>query len=286
MSGQKETPLVSTDWLAEHLDDPAVVIVECAAAGPDTAEYFSVGHIPGAHYAWWKDLCWHETDRQFPTADVLARRLEAFGMSDDHTLVLVGDTIQFATYPFWVMEMVGLSHLAKVLDGGRQIWMAENRPTTTDLPARPSPGVVTPGTADSGSRVGRDDVLAHLDDPGRVLLDMRSDEEYNAERVSPTKWQVDHGAERKGRIPGARHLYYERLLDEQGRFRSPDDLRAEFDGEGATPDVDAVTYCRLSHRASLGWFCATKLAGRNNFRVYDGSWTEWGSIVGVPIENS
>ena len=279
-----DSPLVSTDWLADHLEDPNVVIVESSSAPPDTAEYFSVGHIPGARYVWWKDLCWHDTDRQFPTPDVLARRLETFGVSDDTTLVLVGDTIQFATYPYWVMEMTGLGHLAKVLDGGRQIWMLEDRPTTKDVPEPATAGSVTPGSVDFTSRVGRDDVLAHLDDPGRVLLDMRSDEEYNAERVSPLRWEVDHGAERKGRIPGARHLYYERLLDDMGRFRPADELAAEFDSEGATADVDAVTYCRLSHRASLGWFSATKLTGRDNVRVYDGSWTEWGSIVGVPIE--
>ncbi len=278
------TPLVSAGWLADHLDDPTVVILEVAFDLPHKALYFSQGHIPGARYIWWKELCWHDTDREFADPVTMAGRLGALGVSDDSTLILVGDTIQFATYAYWTLTMTGLDHLTRILDGGRQIWDREARLLTHDLPAAATPGRVTPGVGDVSSRVGRDDVLTHLNHPDRVLVDMRSPEEYRGERVSPLTAPIDHGAERKGRIPGARHLYYQRLLAEDGTFLPPADLADRFASVGADDRADVVAYCRLSHRASLGWFAATRLLGRSNLRVYDGSWTEWGSIVGFPIE--
>jgi thiosulfate/3-mercaptopyruvate sulfurtransferase len=275
--------LVSPDWLEQRLGDPSLVLLEVSSKLPPEAAWFS-GHIPGARYIYWKDLCWDDTDRQFPSTDVMAERLGALGVGDDSTVVLIGDTVQFATYPYWVMTMAGLEARAVLLDGGHQAWEAQGRPMTTDAPPPPIPKTLTPGVEDWSSRLGRDDVLAHLDDPARVLVDMRSDEEYFAQRVSPTTWAFDHGAERKGRIPGARHLYYENLLHDDGTFKSPEELESLFDGVGATGDRDVVTYCRLSHRASLGWFALTRLNDRNSVRVYDGSWTEWGSMVGMPIE--
>lgn len=277
--------LVSGAWLEAHLDDPTVVIVESASMLPETAAYYVDGHIPGAHYRWWKDLAWDDVDREFPTPQTMAGRLEGLGATDETTIVLVGDTIQFATYVYWVLEMTGLAHLAVVLDGGHQAWASEGRPMTKEDPEPPvRRGAITPGSPDQRSRVGRDDVLTNLGSADRVLLDVRSPEEYAGERVSPTTAVFDHGAERKGRIPGAVHLYYERLLSPDSTFRSADEIRTEFESEGADTDADVVAYCRLSHRATLAWFAATKLAGRTNVRVYDGSWTEWGSIVGVPIE--
>ena len=277
-------PICTVDWLAEHLDDPKVVLLEVAFMPPAKALYYANGHVPGARYTFWKDFCWDETDRRFPEPDEMARRLESLGVSDDSTLVLIGDTIQFATYAFWVLTLTGLSHLATVLDGGRQLWEAQGRPLTHDDPAPAVPGVVTPGTPDTSSLVGRDDVLENLENPGRVLIDMRSTEEYTGQRVSPTSSPFDHGAERMGRIPGSRHLYYEDLLDEAGRFLDEAGVEAKLQSIGAGDGVDTVAYCRLSHRATLGWFAATHLAGRSDVRVYDGSWTEWGSMVGMPVE--
>jgi thiosulfate/3-mercaptopyruvate sulfurtransferase len=278
------TPLCTVDWLAEHLDDPKVVLLEVAFMPPAKALYYLNGHIPGAHYTFWKDFCWDETDRRFPEPAEMARRLESLGVSDDSTLVLIGDTIQFATYAYWVLTLTGLSHLATVLDGGRQLWEAQGRELTHDDPPPAVTGAVTPGTPDTSSLVGRDDVLENLANPGRVLIDMRSTEEYTGQRVSPTSSPFDHGAERMGRIPGSRHLYYEDLLDETGRFLDPDGVEAKLRSAGADRGVDTVAYCRLSHRATLGWFAATHLAGRSDVRVYDGSWTEWGSMVGMPVE--
>lgn len=275
--------LVSPGWLEQRLGDPSLVLLEVSSKPPPEAAWFS-GHVPGARYVYWKDLCWDDTDRQFPSPGVMAERLGALGVGDDSMVVLIGDTIQFATYPYWVMTMTGLEERAVLLDGGHQAWEAQGRPMTTEEPPPPIPKVLTPGVEDRSSRLGRDDVLAHLDDPERVLVDMRSDEEYFARRVSPTTWAFDHGAERKGRIPGAKHLYFENLLHDDGTFKSSEEIESLFNAVGATGDRDVVTYCRLSHRASLAWFALTRLNERNSVRVYDGSWTEWGSMVGMPIE--
>ena len=279
-------PLVTVDWLTEHLDDPQVAILEVSSARSDAAPYYTAGHIPGSRFAWWKDLCWDATDREFPAPAVLADRLRAFGISDDTSLVLVGDPVQFATYTFWVLALTGLDHVATILDGGRQLWDRRQLPLTRDEPQALPAGNVTPAQSSGPWRVGREDVLAHLADPGRVLVDMRTLEEHTGERVSPRTSPFDHGAERNGRIPGARHLYFERLLSDDGTFLAADQIREQFSTVGADPRADVVTYCRLSHRATLGWFAATRLAGWENVRVYDGSWTEWGSIVGYPIERS
>jgi len=142
-----------------------------------------------------------------------------------------------------------------------------------------------PPTPDTTSCVGRDDVLDNLESTNRLLLDVRSPEEYSGKRVMPPPG-FDHGAERKGRIPGAVHLFYQELLNDDDTFLSPDELRGKFAGVGAGPEQvsEVVSYCRLSHRATLAWVAATQILGWNHVRIYDGSWTEWGSIVGFPIE--
>ena len=277
--------LVSPEWLEEHLDDPDVVIVEVSFYPPATAAWFN-GHIPDSYYVWWKDLCWADGVRQFPTPEVMAARLGDFGIGDGSTLVLVGDPIQFATYAYWVLAMTGFEHLAVVLDGGHLAWEAAGRKLTPAPPKSPNPDLPTPGAPVTDARIGRDEVLAGLDTPGRALVDLRSVEEFEGERVAPLTAPYDHGAERKGHIPGARHLPHDRLLMPDGRFLDESGIRAAFGSVGVQGDGEVVTYCRLSHRASLAWFALTRLAGRNDVRVYDGSWTEWGSMVGMPIERS
>lgn len=277
--------LVSPDWLETHLGDPHVAIVEVSFYPPDTAAWFS-GHIPGSHYVWWKDLCWADDVREFPSPDVMADRLGEFGVGDESTLVLVGDPIQFATYAYWVLAMTGFEHLTCLLDGGHARWVSDGRPLTSAPPPAAVRRRPTPSSPSSDARIGRDEVLTGLETDGRVLLDLRSAEEYRGERVAPITAPFDHGAERKGHIPGASHLPHERLLTPDGSFLGPDQIEAVVGEIGVDGDHEIVTYCRLSHRASLAWFALTRIAGRTDVRVYDGSWTEWGSMVGMPIERS
>ncbi len=274
--------LVATAWLEQRLGDDDLTIIEVSADPRESAAYFS-GHIPGARYAYWKDLCWHDTDRDFPAPDVMAERLGRLGVDDDTTIVVVGDPVQFGAYAYWVLTMTGFAERTVLLDGGRLAWSAEQRPTTTEI-ITPEPATVSPGAVAIASRIGRDAVRAGLDVPERVLVDMRSPEEYTGERVAPAFIEFDHGAHRYGRIPGARHLHYSRLLTDTGTLRPTAELRSEFESEGVTPDREVVTYCRLSHRASMGWFVLTEMLGYPDVKVYDGSWTEWGSIVGFPVE--
>jgi len=275
-------PLVSTQWLADHLDDPSVVILEVSIDPLDKAEYSS-GHIPGAHFVYWKDLLWHDSDREFPSPEALAERLRALGVDNNTTVALVGDPFQFAAYAYWVMTMLGLEDRCRLLDGGRRTWLAERRSLTTEIPEAAA-GDLAPGSADFGPRVGRDEVRAGLGPEGPLLIDMRSPEEYRGERVSPPWLAFDHGAERGGHIPGARNLFIDNVLTDTGTLLPPGELRERFEAVGVTDDINIVTYCRLSHRGSLAWFILTRLLGEPDVRVYDGSWTEWGSIVGFPVE--
>lgn len=275
------TPLVSTGWLNDHLDDPSVAVLEVSSSLPDEAEY-NDGHVPGSRFAHWKDLVWHETDRQFPSPTAMAKRLSELGLPAEGTIALLGDPVQYSTYTFWVMTMTGQGSRFVHVDGGREKWVSEGRPLTTEVPEAVVTNIAA-GQPDESCRIGRDEVRAGLDDPNRLIIDARSPEEYAGERVSPDYFEVDHGAERKGHIPGARHLFYTDLLTEDGAYRTPDELRRRL-ADLPIYDRQVITYCRLSHRGTLVWFALKYLLGVENVRVYDGSWTEWGSIVGFPIE--
>ena len=275
-----ESPLVSAAWLAERLGSPGLRVIEIASVNDDAA--YREGHVPGAVWWYWKAALWHDTDREFPTPEAMGRRLGRVGVTPETTVVLYGDPVQYGTYAFWVLSMCGHPDV-RLLDGAKTGWRAEGRPLSTET-AQATPVDYRPRPGDTASRVGRDDVRAGLHRPGRLLLDARAPEEYRGERVMPLPF-FDHGAERLGRIPGAVHLYYRELLNEDDTFKSPDELATVLRARGAAPDAgDIVAYCRLSHRATLVWFAMRHLLGYGNVRVYDGSWTEWGSIVGFPIE--
>jgi len=275
------TPLVTTAWLEEHLNDPDVRIIEVSAKN-DKSTYRD-GHIPGALWFHWKGVCWHDSDRQFVTPEGLAKFLGGIGVTPDTTLVIYGDPVQFGTYTFWAFLMAGHADL-RVLDGTRTKWVNEGRPMTKDVP-RFDPVEYPPKEGDASMRLGRDAVREKLGQPGLLLLDARSPEEYSGERVMAFP-SFDHGAERTGRIPGAVHLFYKNLVNDDDSLKSPDELRAIFEAAGATPDKakDIIVYCRLSHRATLLWTAMTFVLGYKNVKIYDGSWTEWGSIVGFPVE--
>lgn len=276
-------PLVSTGWLEDHLGDPGIRIIEVSAT--EDGETSIGGHIPGAAWVFWKDFCWHATDREFATPAEMAERLSAIGVTPETNLVLCGDPVQYGTYAYWTLTMAGHRNL-KLLDGALTKWALEERETLPETGLFERSRYI-PGAADRSSRVGRDDVLAGLGRKSRLLLDVRSPEEYRGERVMPPPG-FDHGAERKGRIPGAVHLHYLDLLNKDDTFKPPDQLQALFGTVGATPESPAeiIAYCRLSHRATLAWFAMTRILEFQIVRIYDGSWTEWGSIVGYPVEGS
>jgi len=274
------SPLITTAWLEDHLDDPKVRILEISAQKDDAT--YRKGHIPGAVRWFWKDLCWNDSDRQFVTPDELAKRLGAIGIAADATLVLYGDPVQYGTYAFWALTMAGHKDL-RLLDGSRKKWIAEDRPMTQNIP-RYDTVDYKPSKPDHSMRLGRKNVLDKLGSPGRMLIDARSPEEYSGQRVMEYG-QFDHGAERTGRIPGAKHLFFKELINPDDTFKSPDELKAIFSSiVGQDNKDEIVCYCRLSHRATLVWVAMHFLAGFNNVKIYDGSWTEWGSIVGFPIE--
>lgn len=181
-----DSALVSAQWLEEHLDDHAVVILEISIDPLADADYPS-GHVPGTHFVYWKDLLWHDIDREFPSPQVIADRLSSLGVSDDTTVALVGDPFQFAACAYWVMTMAGQKRRCRLVDGGRRTWLAEQRPLTTG-PSGPSMGDLTVGQEDLSSRIGRDEVRASLGAAGRVLIDIRSPEEYRGERVPHLGW--------------------------------------------------------------------------------------------------
>lgn len=275
--------LVEPEWLEQHLDDPNVRVLEFDWHG---TESYDVWHIPGAQGWYWKDWLWDDAVRDFPTPAAFAERCAAAGISNDTIVVCHGEPTQFGTYAWWVMTYMGHADV-RILNGGRVRWEKEGRPKTTEVPSFER-GNYTPNAGrDDTMRARRDEVLARLDDIGAggetVLLDHRSPEEYNGERVNMLG-VPNVGAERAGRIPGAKHLYYSDFLTEDTSFKPADELRALLDARGATPDKDIISYCRLSHRATLAYFAMTELLGYERVRSYDGSWTEWGSLVGVPIE--
>jgi thiosulfate/3-mercaptopyruvate sulfurtransferase len=276
------SPLVSTEWLEQHLGDPDLRILEVCNLDDD--QTYNEGHVPGAMWRYWKDACWHESDRQFVTPAAMARMFGAMGIGPQSTLVLYGDPVQFGSYAFWSFTMAGHKNL-RLLDGGRRKWVIEGRPLARTVPHFAPVDYPAPAE-DASMRIGRRNVRDNLQNPRRLLLDVRSPEEYTGERVSDYSFPVDHGAQRNGRIPGAVHLYYRDLLNEDDSFKSPEALQRTLNAAGIAPDKfnDIVCYCRLSHRATIAWIALSRVLGHSNIKIYDGSWTEWGSIVGYPIE--
>jgi thiosulfate/3-mercaptopyruvate sulfurtransferase len=273
--------LVDPDWLEARLNDPKVRIIALNWAG---SKDFDAGHIPGAIYWDWKDMLWDPLIRDFPNAETFALRCAAAGITNDTTVVFYGDpAVQFGTYGWWVFKYCGHKD-ARVLNGARMRWEREGRPMTAEG-AKIEATHYTPNST-SGSvrmRAMRNDVLAAIDREDTVILDHRSSEEYHGELLSPPG-SPNHGAERLGHIPGAKHLYFEDFLEEDHSFKPVEEIRNMLQRRGATPDKNIISYCRLSHRATLAYFAMTQLLGYMNVRSYDGSWTEWGSVVGVPIE--
>ena len=274
--------LVDPAWVHRHRNDPKVKLIEIAGMGQEEMQAYRAGHVPGAVCWKWKEMLWDSHARDFPAPEEFARRCAAAGIGNDTTVVFYGEGVQFGVYAWWTFRYCGHPKV-RVLDGARYRWAAEGRPLVTEDPPPPTPAEYRPVKRKEAMRVHREKVLRALGREGLVILDARSPEEYRGERVGGPGGP-DAGAVRYGRIPGAKHLYFEDLLDANKAFRPEAEIRALVESRGATPGNDVITYCRMSHRATVLYFVLTELLGYRKVRVYDGSWTEWGNLVGVPIE--
>lgn len=273
--------LVEAEWLVENLDNPNVVVLEVFMPGA-SAGGENPGTIPNARRVNWKDFVWESMRREFADPKTLSMRLGNLGIPIDAEIVICGDPIQFGTYAYMALTMAGIENV-KILNGGKVRWLSLNLPISHEAPKYPAVDRQF-GEVDRSVIVGRDEVLASLGAEDVQILDVRSEEEYLGLRVSPGTSPVDHGAQAWGRIPSAKHLYFGSLLGEDGRFLDPEALAVKFTSAGISLDRPVFLYCRLGHRASMAWFILSKLVGFESSRVYDGSWTEWGSMVGMPVE--
>jgi len=272
--------LVSTEWVAAHLEDPAIRIVE---SNEDPLLYAS-GHLPGAvEVDWARDLN-DPVRRDYLARPAFEALMSRIGAAADTPVVFYGDKNNWwATYAFWVFQLFG-HRSARVMDGGRAKWEKEGRPLTRVPPSYPPTHYRAPERDDHRIRAFRDRVLQHVESRGQ-LIDVRSPEEFTGERLHMESYP-NEGALRGGHIPGAKNVPWARAVDpSDGTFRSIDELRALYYGEAALrPDEEIVAYCRIGERSSHTWFVLTYLLGCREVRNYDGSWTEWGNLVGVPIE--
>jgi thiosulfate/3-mercaptopyruvate sulfurtransferase len=272
--------LVSTDWVAEHLDDPGVRLIE---SNEDLLLY-DTGHIPGAVKVDWTNDLNDQLVRDYVNSEQLQRLLRAKGINTDTTIVFYGDKNNWwATYAFWVLKLFGIERV-RLMDGGRLRWVDEGRPLTTDTPSYPVGNVVVTRRNDGPLRAFRDEVLEHVNRRGQ-LVDVRSPEEFRGERLHMPEYPSE-GAVRGGHIPGANSIPWARAIDpDTHTFRSAAELRNLYEKEnGLQRDADTIAYCRIGERSSHTWFALTYLLGFDAVRNYDGSWTEWGNGVRLPVE--
>jgi len=270
--------LVDADWAAQHLTDPNVRFVEVDV---DFSVYEG-GHIPGAVGWNWKEQLETPIRRNVASREQVQELLGRSGIGPDTTVVLYGDSSNwFAAYAFWLLKYHGHSDV-RLLNGGRQKWQAEGRPTSTERPTYPRVSYNANGP-DSNIRALRDFILPRVGQPGVALVDVRSPKEYKGELLAPEHLPQE-GAQRGGHIPGAKNIVWSEAVREDGTFKSADELQALYAGQDVTPDKEVIAYCRIGERSSHTWFVLKYLLGYPKVRNYDGSWTEWGSLIDAPVE--
>jgi thiosulfate/3-mercaptopyruvate sulfurtransferase len=269
--------LVDATWAQAHLSDANVRFVEVDV---DTTAY-EQSHVPGA-VAWnWTSQLSDGVRRDIASREDFSKLLSDSGIGPDTQIVLYGDNNNwFAAWAYWQLRLYGHTNV-KILDGGRKFWLDQGLPLTVDVPSYDATDYELP-EPDFSLRAYRDDILPRLGDPGLALVDVRSPAEFNGEVIAPPG--MSETAQRAGHIPGASSIPWAQTVREDGTFKPVDELRTLYEGKGITPDKDIIAYCRIGERSSHSWFVLHELLGYQRVRNYDGSWTEYGSLIGVPIE--
>ncbi len=270
--------LVETDWLEQNLDNDSVVVVEV----DEDIQAYEKGHIPNAIAINWESELHDLPRREFISSEQLARLLGEKGISNDDTIVLYsGNNNWFAAYAYWLFKYRGVDNV-KLLNGGRKKWELESRLLSQDEPNRTA-ATYNIGPEQPQLRIFREEVIERAKAGGHAWVDVRSPEEFRGELLAPPHLPQEQ-AQVPGHIPGSSNITWSKTVNDDGTFKSPQELRALYEAEGITPDKDVVAYCRIGERSSHSWFVLRELLGFENVRNYDGSWTEYGSLVGVPIE--
>lgn len=269
--------LVTTQWVADHLSDTHVKLIEVDV---DTSAY-DEGHVPGAIGFAWNTQLQDRVRRDILGREDLHELLSAAGVGDEDSIVLYGDNSNwFAAYAFWLLRMYGHRDL-RLMDGGRKKWIEERRPLSKETPRGPRTDYKA-SEPDGSLRAHRSLVQESLGRDDHALVDVRSPAEFTGEILAPPG--LSETAQRGGHIPGAESIPWSHAVREDGTFKSEGELRALYHGKGITPDKEVITYCRIGERSSHTWFVLKHLLGYDRVRNYDGSWTEWGSMIDMPIE--
>ena len=270
--------LVETDWVAEHLNDANVRIIE----SDEDPLLYAVGHIPGAVQVDWFSTLQHPLRRDFLTKETFEETLSTLGIANDTTVVFYGDKSNwFACYALWLFQYYGHENV-KIMNGGRLKWEKENRPLVKEIPSY-GKTAYRASEADRSIRAFRDEVLKQSNEK-KPLVDVRSPKEYSGELLHMPNYPQE-GATRGGHIPGAVSIPWATAVNEaDSTFKTPDELRALYEGKNIKADGEVIAYCRIGERSSLTWFVLKYLLGYPRVKNYDGSWTEWGNLVDAPIE--
>ena len=277
MADYAKDVLVDTDWVAEHLDDDSIRIVEV----DENPALYAEAHIPGAIGFDWKTDLQDQVKRDFLGPEAFGELFGSHGVSDDHTIVLYGDRNNwFAAYTYWYLKYYGHDQVL-LMNGPREKWISEGRPTSSDVPSH-DPQTFTAKPGDDAIRALRDEVRDALG-TDRKLVDVRSPQEYSGELIAMAGYE-NEGAQRSGHIPGAASVPWAQAVREDGTFKPLDELEELYGGKGVLSGEPVITYCRIGERSAHTWFVLHELLGRDDVKNYDGSWTEWGNLVDVPIE--
>jgi thiosulfate/3-mercaptopyruvate sulfurtransferase len=277
MTAYAKEVLVDTQWVQDHLDDPSVRIVEV----DENPALYADAHIPGAIGFDWKTDLQDQVKRDFLSPDAFAELFGSHGISSEHMIVLYGDRNNwFAAYTYWYLHYYGHRNV-RLMNGPREKWIGEGRPTSTDVPAH-APETFHARHGDDAIRAKRHEVLAALDN-GTCLVDVRSPQEFSGELIAMPGYEQE-GAQRAGHIPGAASIPWAQAVREDGTFKGADELLALYGGKGVFDGDSIIAYCRIGERSAHTWFVLHELLGKDDVKNYDGSWTEWGNLVNVPIE--